>query len=239
METGRVLSACLGRGTQCSVRGRQNQAQQPGLTGTCSLWRPGTRGLAEPWGLHLCANAGSCLGPGACWTQLLRLRQSPPPICGLEFQPGVCGQVRGPRPTPRGCGWPRGETMALFVTGSVAEFYAPFRLHLVEQPCLQVSFLLKAEFPRGQGPVGGARRSCPGVSAGVGTFRRWWHRQPPLTCRCFACTLLPGARPRLCFRGRSLPSALTLARPAACQQPGAVHPRAFSCHGNPRSPSPR
>lgn len=175
MEAGCVLSTCLVGGTQCSVQGRQNQAQQPGLVGSCSLWRPGTHGLAEPWGLHLCANAGSCLGPGACWTQLLRLRQSPPPMCGLEFQPGVCGQLRGPRPTPRGRGWPRGETTALFVTGFVAEFCAPFRLHLVEQPCLQVSFLLKVEFPRGQGPVGGARRSCPGVSAGVGAFQRWWH----------------------------------------------------------------
>ena len=53
-------------------------------------------------------------------------------------------------------------------------------------------------------------RSCPGVSAGVGTVR-----QPLLPCRCFACALLPGARPCLGFRGRSLPSVLMLARPAA------------------------
>ncbi|XP_010831194.1 PREDICTED: FERM, RhoGEF and pleckstrin domain-containing protein 2 [Bison bison bison] len=51
-------------------------------------------------------------------------------------------------------------------------------------------------------------RAC--VWTGVGTVR-----QPLLPCRCFACALLLGARPCLGFRGRSLPSVLMLARPAA------------------------
>lgn len=44
-----------------------------------------------------------------------------------------------------------------------------------------------------------------------------------------ALTLLPG----------TLPSISSHAGQAGCTEAGAVHPRAFSCHGNPRSPSPR
>lgn len=89
----------------------------------------------------------------------------------------------------------------------VPEICTAFWLHLVAQPCLQASFL-KSSLPQGQGPVavpGGAA----GVSAGVGAAR-----QPLRPGRCFACAPLLGVRPRLGSRERSLPSVLTLARPA-------------------------